>query len=80
LDLLANDWTIDRILDEYPPLQREDIIAGLKYAAEMVKEEEGISITLKLLTDENVSGKVFSLRSMGIDIVVTKKLSKQIVT
>lgn len=40
LDLLANDWTIDAILDEYPQLNREDIIAALKYAAEMVKEEK----------------------------------------
>ena len=40
LDLLANNWTIDAILDEYPQLKREDIIAALKYAAEMVKEEK----------------------------------------
>jgi uncharacterized protein (DUF433 family) len=40
LDLLANDWTIEQVLDEYPHLKREDIIAVLKYAAEMVKEEK----------------------------------------
>ena len=40
LDLLANNWTIDEILIEYPQLEREDIIAALKYAAEMVKEEK----------------------------------------
>ena len=40
LDLLANNWTIDAILDEYPQLEREDVIAALKYAAEMVKEEK----------------------------------------
>jgi hypothetical protein len=40
LDLLANNWTIDAILDEYPQLEREDIIAASKYAAEMVKEEK----------------------------------------
>lgn len=40
LDLLANDWTIEQILDEYSQLEREDIIAALKYAAEMVKEEK----------------------------------------
>lgn len=39
LDLLANDWTIERILSEYPQLEREDVMAVLKYAAEMVKEE-----------------------------------------
>jgi uncharacterized protein (DUF433 family) len=40
LDLLANEWTIERVLDEYPQLKRQDIIAVLKYAAEMVKEEK----------------------------------------
>ncbi len=40
LDLLANDWTIEQVLDEYPQLKREDISAVLKYAAEMVKEEK----------------------------------------
>ena len=40
LDLLANNWTIEQILDEYPQLRREDVIAVLKYAAEMVKEEK----------------------------------------
>jgi uncharacterized protein (DUF433 family) len=40
LDLLANDWTIERVLDEYSQLKREDIIVVLKYAAEMVKEEK----------------------------------------
>jgi uncharacterized protein (DUF433 family) len=45
LDILANDWTIEQILDEYPQLKREDIIAVLKYATEMVKEEKTYPIT-----------------------------------
>ena len=40
LDLLANDWTIEQILSEYPQLVREDVMAVLKYAAEMAKEEK----------------------------------------
>ena len=40
LDLLANDWTIEKILNEYPQLVREDVMAVLKYAAEMAKEEK----------------------------------------
>ena len=40
LDLLANDWTIEQILSEYPQLERKDVIAVLKYAAEMAKEEK----------------------------------------
>ena len=45
LGLLANDWTIEKVLDEYPQLKREDIIAVLKYEAEMVKEEKAYPIT-----------------------------------
>jgi uncharacterized protein (DUF433 family) len=40
LDLLANDWTIEQILSEYPQLERKDVISVLKYAAEMAKEEK----------------------------------------
>ena len=39
LDLLANDWTVEQVLGEYPQLEREDVMAVLKYAAEMAKEE-----------------------------------------
>ena len=39
LDLLANDWTIEQVLSEYPQLEREDVTAVLKYAAEMAKED-----------------------------------------
>ncbi len=40
LDLLADGWTTERILEDYPQLQHEDIMAVLKHAAEMVKEEK----------------------------------------
>jgi uncharacterized protein (DUF433 family) len=40
LDLLANDWTIEQVLSEYPQLGREDVMAVLKYAAEMAKGEK----------------------------------------
>jgi len=40
LDLLANDWTIEQVLSEYPQLVREDVMAVLKYAAEMAKKEK----------------------------------------
>lgn len=33
LNLLANGKTIDDILNEYPELTREDILAAIKYAA-----------------------------------------------
>jgi len=39
LDLLANGWTAEKILENYPQLKKEDIIAVLKYATEILKEE-----------------------------------------
>ena len=39
LDLLANGWTIEAILENYPHLKRKDITAVLKYATEILKEE-----------------------------------------
>jgi uncharacterized protein (DUF433 family) len=37
LDLLANGWTIEEILGNYPQLEGEDVIAALKYVAEVLK-------------------------------------------
>ena len=39
LDLLANGWTHEQILKNYPHLTEEDIQAALHYAAEAVKQE-----------------------------------------
>jgi uncharacterized protein (DUF433 family) len=40
LDLLANGWTAETILENYPQLKKEDITAVLKYATEILKEEK----------------------------------------
>jgi uncharacterized protein (DUF433 family) len=40
LDLLANGWTVEAILENYPQLKREDITAVLKYATEILSEEK----------------------------------------
>jgi uncharacterized protein (DUF433 family) len=40
LELLANGWTIEEMLRNYPQLKREDVVAALKYAAEVLKEEK----------------------------------------
>lgn len=39
LSLLANDWSLKTILENYPQLTKEDITAVLKYATEILKEE-----------------------------------------
>ena len=40
LDLLANGWTTETILKNYPQLKKEDVTAVLKYAVEILKEEK----------------------------------------
>ena len=39
LELLTNGWTVEDILRNYPQLKREDVLAALKYATEVLKEE-----------------------------------------
>ena len=39
LELLANGWTHEEILTNYPGLTREDIQACLAYATEVVRSE-----------------------------------------
>lgn len=38
LDLLASGMGIDEIQEEYPQLQREDVLAAIAYGAEMSRE------------------------------------------
>jgi uncharacterized protein (DUF433 family) len=40
LELLANGWTAEKILKNYPQLREADITAVLKYATEVLKEEK----------------------------------------
>ena len=44
LELLANSWTVEDILKNYPQLKREDFAAALKYAAEILKEEKAYTL------------------------------------
>jgi uncharacterized protein (DUF433 family) len=37
--MLANGDTIDDLLEEYPSLKRKDILACIKYAAELTEEQ-----------------------------------------
>ena len=39
LELLASGWHESSILDEYPGLEREDILACIRYAQEIVRSE-----------------------------------------
>ena len=40
LEMLSSGMSIERILEEYPHLKREDILAALEYAARIFKREE----------------------------------------
>jgi uncharacterized protein (DUF433 family) len=39
LHMLANGDTIDDLLEEYPSLKREDILACIEYAASLTEEQ-----------------------------------------
>ncbi|MDJ0269493.1 MAG: DUF433 domain-containing protein [Aigarchaeota archaeon] len=39
LELLANGWSFEQILENYPQLSMQDIRAAIRYAAEVLKGE-----------------------------------------
>ena len=45
LELLANGWTTEKILKNYPQLKREDIQAALEYSAHAIKLESVYSLS-----------------------------------
>ena len=42
LELIANGWTVDDILKEYPHLTREDVLAAIRYAARVLRKEVAV--------------------------------------
>jgi len=40
LELLANGWNNEEILENYPQLSKEDILAAIEYSLEILKEEK----------------------------------------
>ena len=46
LNLLANGYTIDNILEDYPVLTKESVIGAIKYAeGQIVREEIHLNVT-----------------------------------
>jgi uncharacterized protein (DUF433 family) len=39
LELLSNNWTHQEIIDNYPSITKEDILAALEYSLSLLKEE-----------------------------------------
>lgn len=44
LGWLAQGWTIEVLLENYPTLTREDVLAALAFAADMMHDERYIAI------------------------------------
>jgi len=44
LGWLAQGWTIEVLLENYPTLAREDVLAALAFAADMMRDERYIAI------------------------------------
>ena len=44
LGWLANGWTYEQILESYPNITREDILAALAFAGELLHEEQYVAI------------------------------------
>ncbi|MGQ0622138.1 MAG: DUF433 domain-containing protein [Panacagrimonas sp.] len=43
LGWLANGWSHEQLLESYPHIMREDILAALAFAAEMLHDEQYIA-------------------------------------
>lgn len=43
LGWLANGWTYDQVIESYPHITREDILAALAFTEEMLREEQYIA-------------------------------------
>jgi len=44
LDLMASGMSFDRILDDYPDLEKDDLLACLEYAARLTKTKKAQKI------------------------------------
>jgi len=44
LGWLCQGWTVDMLLENYPTLSRDDVLAALAFAADMLRDERYIAI------------------------------------
>ena len=42
LELLADDWSTEEVLDQYPTLTRDDVLACLRYASECPRPRRAV--------------------------------------
>lgn len=44
MDRLADGWSIDEIIEAYPRITREDVLAAIAFVTEVFREEDYIAI------------------------------------
>ena len=44
LDRLADGWSMEDVLNSYPHISREDVLAALSFASELFKEETFVAV------------------------------------
>lgn len=44
LGWLAESWTFEQLLEAYPHITRDDILAALAFAAEMMRDEQYVAV------------------------------------
>ena len=44
MDRLADGWSMEQILDSYPRLTREDVLAAIAFVTEVFREEDFVAI------------------------------------
>ncbi|WP_295392616.1 DUF433 domain-containing protein [uncultured Thiodictyon sp.] len=44
LDRLGDGWSIEQILDAYPRLSRDDVLAAISFVSEVFREERFIAV------------------------------------
>lgn len=46
LELLSSGWTVPAVLEEYPHLEKEDILACIEYARELVIHQKAYPLSI----------------------------------
>lgn len=44
MDRLADGWTMEQILESYPRIAREDVLAAIAFVTEVFREEDHIAV------------------------------------
>ena len=44
MDRLADGWTMEQVLESYPRLTREDVLAAIAFVTEVFREEDYVAI------------------------------------